>query len=502
MRWRAVSGQAAQAELVAFEAIDEYDKLTTMEQAAASGELDRLLLKHPDVAYLLFAEDRQHPIRMRDHLPQRWVDVEQQDECLQGSACRGEFYAFQIGVFAAGQEAIEDLAIVVEDLRPLSAMGRPIPASAVRCFNTSGIDCCGGPFEKTVSVQQGTVGALWFGVQIPADAEPGAYRGRDEMHPAGEPGKRVVLRLEVGDESLEDAGDSEPWRHSRLRWLDSTIAQDDELTSPFTPLVVNDNTIACLGRSVTLAATGLPESIRSFFTPEMTHLTSEDRQILAKPIRFMAELPKVGTTAFEGGELEMVKQSAGEVAWRSTSSADSLQLCCAGSMEFDGHITFHMQLRADRATQVDDLILEIPLCCDVASYMMGMGRPGGVRPAEYDWRWDRRNNQDSVWLGDVNAGLRCRLFGENYRRPVINIHYHHLPLNLPPAWHNDGLGSCSVREQGDDSVVLRAATGPRTVSPGEVLHFNFTLLITPLKPLNTDGHWARRYYHAYHPPDR
>jgi hypothetical protein len=94
------------------------------------------------------------------------------------------------------------------------------------------------------------------------------------------------------------------------------------------------------------------------------------------------------------------------------------------------------------------------------------------------------------------------LFGENYRRPLINIHYRHLPLNLPPAWHNEGRGGCSVREEPDGRVVLRATSGSRTVAPDQPLHFNFALLVTPLKPLDTDGHWASRYYHAYHAPDQ
>ena len=74
--------------------------------------------------------------------------------------------------------------------------------------------------------------------------------------------------------------------------------------------------------------------------------------------------------------------------------------------------------------------------------MMGMGRPGGLRPAAFQRRGNQKNHQDSVWLGDVNAGLRCQFFGENYRRPLVNIHYHHQPLCLPPAWCNEERGIC------------------------------------------------------------
>ena len=73
-------------------------------------------------------------------------------------------------------------------------------------------------------------------------------------------------------------------------------------------------------------------------------------------------------------------------------------------MEFDGHLSFSMELTAERATAVNDLRLEIPLRADVARYLMGMGRPGGLRPAEHTWHWDRKNNQDSYFAGPVPDG--------------------------------------------------------------------------------------------------
>ena len=108
---------------------------------------------------------------MSGNLPKRWIDAGPRDR-FEGKACRGEFYVFQIGVFAA-RRRLEDVNIVIEDLRPRSATGRPIPASAIRCFNQGGIASDGRPFRKTVAVEKGKVAALWFGVQMPADAEPG-----------------------------------------------------------------------------------------------------------------------------------------------------------------------------------------------------------------------------------------------------------------------------------------------------------------------------------------
>jgi hypothetical protein len=65
------------------------------------------------------------------------------------------------------------------------------------------------------------------------------------------------------------------------------------------------------------------------------------------------------------------------------------------------------------------------------------------------------------------------------------------------AWYNGGKGGCDVTEQGDQ-VVLRAYTGEREMKAGEALHFRFSLLVTPVKPLDP-AHWNQRYYHQVPP---
>jgi len=172
-------------------------------------------------------------------------------------------------------------------------------------------------------------------------------------------------------------------------------------------------------------------------------------------------------------------------------------------MEFDAHIEYHLTLSSDQTVAVRDICLEIPMPREVAKYLMGMGHKGGYRPASLDWKWDVHNKQqDSLWIGDVNAGLRLKLKGENYSRPLLNIYYRHQPLNLPTSWGNDGKGGCEVREEGDNGVVIRAYSGERIIEAGEKLHFDFSLLLTPFKPIDPQKHWQQRYYHQYGPVDK
>jgi len=101
--------------------------------------------------------------------------------------------------------------------------------------------------------------------------------------------------------------------------------------------------------------------------------------------------------------------------------------------------------------------LVLPMNRDVAVYMMGLGRQGGFRPLTHRWKWNKMLHQDSVWLGDVNAGLRCQWFDRNYQRPII-IEGQPTEMNLPPSWQNQGRGGVSV-DEADDRVLLRAFSG-------------------------------------------
>jgi len=481
-KWRSLPSAA----VLDIQARSEFDRFDPMAIIATADEVKQLLAAHRGRPYLLFGEDRRHPIRLRDDLPLRWIR-RGPTTAFDGEAQRGEFYAFQIGVYAA-TKPIRDLAVSFDDLRPRE-QGTRIPASAFTCFNLGGTDAHGRPMKQAFSVEQGKVGALWLGVQIPEDAVPGQYEGTFILQPRGTEGTQVRLTLSVSPDLLKDAGDAEPWRHSRLRWLNSTLGMDDEVVAPYTPMVIEGQTVRCLGRDLTFSACGLPASIRSGET-----------EILADPVTLVAETPDASPIRFNGATT-IVKRTAGSVIWESKASTAPFALQCRATMAFDGYVNYEVSLEAQRPTKVRDIRLQIPLRRDVARYIMGMGRKGGLRPTEWKWTWDRNRHQDSVWVGSVEAGLQCKLKPADYHWPLVNVHFKRQGLNLPDAWHNGGKGGCTVTEVGGDRVVIRAYSGPRDLKAGQALRFDFALLITPVKPLDPD-HWNQRYYHATIPPDK
>ena len=483
-----------EAKLVEFQSVDEFSGVYPMEVIATAGETQSLLAKDPQAPFLLFPEDRKYPIRMTDDLPLRWVQTGPLG-IFRGEAARGEFYAFQIGLYA-GRQAIPNLDVRFSDLKNAEA-GVSIPASALRCFNTGGINWDGEPFKKVCAVDKGKIQALWCGVQVPVDCRPGLYEGMVSVVPSGIPERQIKISLKVGSDVLPDAGDGQPERQSRLRWLDSQIAFDDEIVAPFTALVVKGSAISCLGRSVTIGPSGFPLRVQSFFAPEVTHLVERGRDVLAGPVKLTVEDAAGALLSWKEAGLKFTKQRPGAVAWESTNVSDALVMDCRAQMEMDGFIEFKVRLTAAKPLDVKDIRLEIPMVKDAAKYMMGLGFKGGVRPSEFQWAWDQKKNQDALWIGDVNAGVQCSLRAENYSRPLNTNFYLSKPLNMPPSWFNEGKGGCRVKEAGSGVVLLTATSGPRTLRPGDELHFDFNFLLTPFKTIDTNAQWSTRFIHAY-----
>jgi hypothetical protein len=490
------------ARVLEIQASDEFNSFFPMEVIATVGETDDLLAQYPAAPYLLFPEDRRNSIRMADDLPYRWVKSGPKNT-IEAEALRGEFFVFQIGLWAC-RSAIEDVDVLFNDLNPARTSPSPgrkpaVASSAMHSFNTRGINWDGKDFKKICAVPQGRIQPLWCGFQVPKDISAGEYRGEITIVPRGLPQSRVKLVLQVREEVLEDAGDSELWRLSRLRWLDSRIAFDDEIIPPYTPLVVRENTVSCLGRTMAIGQDGFPSRLSSFFSPEVTSVGREGRELLGSPIKLLVEDEAGVILEFQRKDLHFTKQTPGAVAWEAESRSGPFVLSCSGRMEFDGFVEFKVGLEAKSAVEVKDIRLEIPLLKEAARYMMGLGFKGGVCPPRFDWEWDQKKNQDALWVGDVNAGLQVSWRDENYSRPLNTNFYLSKPLNLPRSWWNGGKGGCMIREEGSGLVLLTAFSGSRRIRADDVLHFHFNLLLTPFKAIDPKSHFSTRFFHAFKP---
>ncbi len=481
----------------AIEGVDAFNTFTAMEVIATEEETAHLLRKYRRRALLVFPESRLLPVRMKERLPYKWIQSGPSSH-FEDSVSRGEHFSFQLGVYAI--KKLEHLSVAFTDL--VAASGKKIPAAALSCLNTTGVQYDGVAFSKKLSVDAAKVQSLWCLLDIPANTEAGRYTGKAVIATAGNSPVTVQLTIHVTNELLADGGISEPEKQTRLHWLNSTLAQENEVLRPYVPLTVTGKSISLLGRKLTLTPTGFPAQAESYFTREMTSLKTDPENILAAPFQFNVYKSGEATPqTWTNHTFAYTTQTEGTVSWKALNSTPDMKMELDAAIEFDGFVQYTVKLTAINDLFVDDIALLMPFTKQAATYMMGLGQKGGFRPPAYQWSWNVAvKNQDGAWLGDVNKGLQYSLRDEKYTRPLNTNFYLQKPLLLPTSWGNDNKGGIDIKDAGH-YIAVNNYSGSRALKKGDTLYYNFTLLITPFHTIDTDFQWKTKFFHKYAPID-
>lgn len=491
--WPSSTNKAIPVKVQEIQSVNAINSNYPMEVIATAKETSDLIKQHPDKSYFVFPEDRLNPIKMTADLPQRWI-LKGLKNSFSATAARGENFAFQLGIYAVKKD-LNNVEIKFTDLK--SKTGGRIPASLLSCLNTDGTNWNALPLHKTVNVAKGKVQALWVLANLPKDASAGIYTGTATVSAKGEAKTTIQISIQLSNQLAVEGGINEPWKQTRLTWLNSTLAQKNEVIAPYIPLVIKDQTISLLGRQISLNKDGLPAQIQTFFTPEMTELSATAKDILTEPIHFHVTDADHKDISWKNGPVNFTEKQPGTVQWNTINTSDKLTMQVNGTVEFDGFLSYTVQLTAQQDISLDDVRLHIPFTEGASKYMMGLGLKGGNRPDTLKWKWDVANkNQDGAWIGDVNAGLQYSLRDQHYVRPLNTNFYLQKPLILPSSWGNEGKGGIQVFKKGK-AVLSDNYSGARMMKKGDTLYYNFTLLITPFHPINTDFQWSNRFYHKY-----
>lgn len=469
-----------------------FDSFYPMELIATTQEKENYLQKHK-ADWHLFAEDRKNPIRMQNHLPVKWIN-DLPGKTWKATAAPNEYYAFQIGVWA-GKRAVQKLTYKASALQSATAT---LPASAITCFNVEGTDPYGKAFTKEVNVKQGAVQALWFGIDIPNGQKAGTYKGSITLADATGQEQTLPIQIQIAGKPLADRGDSEPWKHSRLRWLNSTLGIADTPTSPYTAMMADENRISCLGRTVSVdETTGLPAQIDAW-----------GNALLENPVRFIIQT-EAGIKQLPATP-QFDEMTAGHISGQWEAADADLKVTCKAVMEFDGWINYIYTITPIKEIRVKDIRLEIPMRNDIATHFLGIGLPGQETPQQYDGKWDAPEKTvnnfgvsiptskqqqwlwpfDSFWIGNAHAGLQCEFRGSTYSGPLLNLYR---PA-YPESWCNSGKGGFSLKREATETKVV-AYSGERTLQAGQPITFDFAMIITPVKQLNPKSQFTDRYYH-------
>ncbi len=473
-KWKGVS----KASVKEIQARQQFHSFYPMEVTATPQEVESMLLKYKN-DYLVFPEDRTLPIRMLDAIPLKWTGQKPASD-FRGTAQRNEYYCMQLGVFAA-QKSLDNLSVTFSDL--IDRNGNMINATRITCFNTGGTDCYGNTFTKKLDVPHKRMQPLWVGIDVDKGVPPGEYSGTFTITTDNAGSTPVKIILTVEEPVLADRGDGEPWRHSRLRWLNSTLGIDDQPVAPYTDMKIDERKISCLGRDVSLNEYGFPAQISSW-----------GNQILAAPIKFVIETGNQPVTLLSKNM--KITGKSGIVKWECESENTTFKITCHGEMEFDGRMSYKCTVVSKDNIHVQDIRIELPFKQEYARYTMGMSRMGGYTPKTHLSRWTKV--EDSFWLGNTNGGIQCELRGGSFHGPLLNL-YQPSP---PQSWFNGVNGGFRIdTDESTNTVTASAFSGARSMRAGQAVDFEFALLITPVKETSMKSRFSDRYFHNIAPTE-
>ncbi|MGN0536030.1 MAG: glycoside hydrolase domain-containing protein [Eubacterium sp.] len=388
------------------------------------------------------------------------------------SMSENEVFVFQLAVVSHKDDCINEI----------KASGN----LDITCINTDAVDKWGNERKLTVPLKANTIQPLFFTVK----AEKKGKRQEQctitintdsESHSFNAVFK--VLTSPVTNNGYDDL-----WRLSRIEWLNSRLCQDEKIIKPYTTPELKNGRQAVIGREIETGGYGLPSQVYSKFSESVELEDTVQKTLFAKPSQFLiGDMPipngETQTTAYPN-RIESVTESV----------CDDYSAKISSVLRYEGLLEYSVEITPKRDFTVNDAGLRFFIGRDCSSLMHGLGhRASTAENLSFKWNVDKQ--QDCIYIGCVNCGMRLKLKTENYRRPLVNIFYKNLPLVVPTeTWDNNGKGGINVRVK-EEFTEISAYTGEFSFKENETRKFIFEIHITPLKPIDYKKAFTVRYCH-------
>lgn len=354
------------------------------------------------------------------------------------------------------------------------------------CINTDMNDKFGISKKQTVPLKKDIIQPLFF------IAEADKIGKREEKAAVKIITKKETalfdILFHITSEPIENHGYNEINRLSRIKWLNSDMCRDDSLVKPYISPFAEDNQLKILGRSVSLAENGLPSQLYSYYNEAIEVEQSLQKELFAKPCEFV-----IDGSVLQSGETEITNfNNRIESVTKSDCADYSAEI--SSVLRYDGVMEYLVRITPKRDFSSDNVSLDFYINKDCSDLMHGLGHRAS-KAENLDFKWDNDKQQDCIFIGTVNCGMRAKFKAENYRRPLVNIFYKNLPLNVPETtWDNHGRGGIKVDVK-ESCVKLSAFTGKFDFKADETRDFIFELHFTPLKPIDYKKAFTVRYCH-------
>lgn len=227
------------------------------------------------------------------------------------------------------------------------------------------------------------------------------------------------------------------------------LGRNQIVLSPFTPVILNNNSISIWGRKYTFAKNG-------FLFDE---IITQKESLLSGHFSLVADSEKA---AFVERQVEDVKPY--HVIWRDTYKVGSFTAKCKFTTEYDGMVKAELSLNSQEACDINSLYIEFPInakftrLCHYSDNYYGAATSRGIPAGGLNMDF-----KNYVWLGNPDVGLMW--FSEG----MLNWNCENKPIFL---------NSTGMRVNFID-------TKTRIDKPIEI---TFGMIATPVRPISPDWH--------------
>lgn len=278
----------------------------------------------------------------------------------------------------------------------------------------------------------------------------------------------TVAVVERGFEKLDPA--------KTFPWWNNSVGLSRRVLEPWTPVDADKDSAAVWGRRISFDTTGLPAQV-----------TSQDRPLLAAPVRLVGALPGGSPVEFKGTGVSLLDRSQDKSVHVGAMSGCGVRIEARCETEFDGCVKVTLDLSPEAApVKLAELALLIPLRGETSAILRA--NENRIRQCNYfvgrlppgqGTVWDSRavnqvpvmtvgSYSPYIWLGDEEVGLCC--FGDSDEG--------WWPSDARPAQE-------VVREK--DTVTLRLNLVSEPVTLDKPRRIVLGLMANPVKPLRRDA---------------
>lgn len=233
---------------------------------------------------------------------------------------------------------------------------------------------------------------------------------------------------------------------------------------------IADKVISISGRKLEINADGFPKQIQSYYDRQFDRFGFKATNLLYEPIHFHLYTSPKTQEKLVVNTFNLLSKSADSVVWDATSASANISQHVKAKMHSNGLVYIQVRLKALKDVSFSTINFHIPFEKTASKYLVGLGNNCYLRPDTVKWNWKTGAKiNPQVLIGNDNAAL---YFSFDDQTDMST-------LGFKNGWRNDNKGVLQINIKGS-SMLAEFSTGAIALKAGEVMAFDFSLLVTPL----------------------